>query len=58
MATLDETHDAALTSWVASANAPDGDFPIQNLPHGVFRRKASGESFRGRSEERRVGKEC
>ncbi|MGP9805364.1 fumarylacetoacetase [Paracoccus sp. NSM] len=25
-----------LHSWVASANAPDCDFPIQNLPYGVF----------------------
>ena len=25
-----------LQSWVASANAPDCDFPIQNLPYGVF----------------------
>ncbi|TYO91479.1 fumarylacetoacetase [Oceanicella actignis] len=23
-------------SWVESANAPDHDFPIQNLPYGVF----------------------
>jgi fumarylacetoacetase len=35
---LDETHDPALRSWVASANAADGDFPIQNLPYAVFRR--------------------
>ncbi len=33
---LDATHDPALTSWVASANG-HGDFPIQNLPFGVFR---------------------
>jgi fumarylacetoacetase len=26
-----------LTSWVASANDPASDFPIQNLPYGVFR---------------------
>jgi len=25
-----------LKSWVASANAPDGDFPLNNLPYGVF----------------------
>jgi fumarylacetoacetase len=31
-----ETHDASLTSWVASANEPGSDFPIQNLPLGVF----------------------
>ncbi len=24
------------TSWVASANQPDGDFPLNNLPFGVF----------------------
>lgn len=34
---LDHTHDPALQSWVASANAPDTDFPIQNLPFGRFR---------------------
>ena len=39
------THDPALRSWVESANAPDTDFPIQNLPYGVFRRDA-GEPFR------------
>jgi fumarylacetoacetase len=27
----------ALTSWVASANVSGCDFPIQNLPYGVFR---------------------
>jgi len=37
MSKLDETHDPARKSWVASANAPDADFPIQNLPFGVFR---------------------
>src|SRR6516225_345009 len=39
MTPLDETHDPALGSFVASANAPDGDFPIQNLPYAVFRRR-------------------
>jgi fumarylacetoacetase len=39
---LDETHDPALRSFVASANAPDGDFPIQNLPYAVFRRRGDG----------------
>lgn len=34
---LDETHDPALQSWVDSANAPDADFPIQNLPFCLFR---------------------
>src|ERR1700743_2941838 len=35
MTALDRSHDPALTSWVASANG-HGDFPIQNLPFGVF----------------------
>jgi fumarylacetoacetase len=34
---LDETHRADLVSWVESAQAPDTDFPIQNLPLGCFR---------------------
>jgi fumarylacetoacetase len=33
---LNETHDPARRSFVDSANAPDCDFPIQNLPFGVF----------------------
>ncbi len=36
---LDDTHDPSLRSWVASANGHP-DFPIQNLPLGVF--SASG----------------
>ena len=36
-ATLNETHDAARRSFVETANAPDCDYPIQNLPFGVFR---------------------
>jgi fumarylacetoacetase len=44
---LNETHDPALRSWVASANLPDADFPLQNLPYGVFRRRDSSEAFRG-----------
>jgi fumarylacetoacetase len=32
----DHTHAAALRSWVESANDPRTDFPIQNLPLGVF----------------------
>ena len=35
---MNETHDPALTSWVASAQAAATDFPIQNLPFGVFAR--------------------
>ena len=29
---IDETHDPKLTSWIESANDPQSDFPIQNLP--------------------------
>jgi fumarylacetoacetase len=32
---IDETHDPARKSWVASANGHT-DFPIQNLPLGIF----------------------
>lgn len=34
------------TCWLPSANAPDSDFPITNLPYGVFRRAGTSESFR------------
>lgn len=44
---LNETHDASLQSWVTSANTGSSDFPIQNLPFAVFRRKNSSETFRG-----------
>jgi fumarylacetoacetase len=32
---LDETHDPARVSWVSGAE-PGGDFPVQNLPIGIF----------------------
>src|SRR5512139_880296 len=44
---LDATHDPALRSWVESANAADTDFPVQNLPLGVFRRRNTDEPPRG-----------
>ena len=44
---LNETHDPQLQSWVASANGGQSDFPIQNLPFAVFRRKGGSESWRG-----------
>ena len=47
MTTLNETHDPALSSWVESARDASTDFPIQNLPFGVFRTRGSPESFRG-----------
>ena len=40
---MNETHDPSLTSWIESANSPDCDFPIQNLPFGVFARKGDAE---------------
>ena len=43
---LNETHSAQLTSWVASANTAQTDFPIQNLPFGVFRHTGSKQAFR------------
>jgi fumarylacetoacetase len=43
---LDETHDPKRRSWVASANDGATDFPIQNLPLGVFRRAGSTERAR------------
>ncbi len=44
---VNHTHDAALRSWVPSANTPGHDFPIQNLPFCLFRRKGSHEQPRG-----------
>jgi fumarylacetoacetase len=44
---LDPTHDPDLRSWVESANEPGCDFPIQNLPFGIFKRKGASESPRG-----------
>ena len=40
---IDETHDPRLESWVAAANDPATDFPIQNLPFGRFRRSGDVE---------------
>ncbi len=47
IAAVDGTHDVSLRSWVGSANEPGTDFPVQNLPLGVFRR--------ARSETARIG---
>ncbi|MCC6329095.1 MAG: fumarylacetoacetase [Acidobacteria bacterium] len=33
---INETHDPNLRSWVESANDPNTDFPIQNLPFCMF----------------------
>ena len=47
MPKLNPTHNPELQSWVASANKPGCDFPIQNLPFAIFRRQQSSETFRG-----------
>jgi fumarylacetoacetase len=44
---LNETHDPALISWIDGANQPACDYPLQNLPFGVFRRAGSEEPYRG-----------
>jgi fumarylacetoacetase len=44
--TMNETHDPDLRSWVGAANHAGTDFPIQNLPFGVFRRAGSDEALR------------
>ncbi len=42
MITIDATHDPALKSWVPGADGHP-DFPIQNLPYGIFSLGADGE---------------
>ena len=34
---IDTTHRVDLESWVSAANQPESDFPVQNLPFGVFK---------------------
>lgn len=46
MKNLNATHNPELTSWVESANGGQSDFPIQNLPFAIFKRKDSKEKFR------------
>lgn len=38
---INATHDPERRSWVDSANDPNSDFPIQNLPFGRFRLEGS-----------------
>jgi len=47
MTEIDRTHDAGARSWLASANAAGCEFPVQNLPHGVFRARGGAGPFRG-----------
>ena len=48
---MNATHDPQARSWVTAANAEGCDYPIQNLPFAVLRRKvaknAPAEAFRG-----------
>ena len=44
--TLNETHRADLRSWVESAHDVGTDFPVQNLPLGVFRPRGADEAWR------------
>ena len=44
---LDPTHDPGLRSWIVSANVADTDFPIQNLPLGVFAEGADDPGLAG-----------
>jgi fumarylacetoacetase len=46
MIKTNETHDPSLESWIDSANIADADFPIQNLPFGVFSRRGSRDTPR------------
>ena len=40
---MNRTHDPSLESWVESAQGHP-DFPIQNLPLGIFRRRGSADA--------------
>ncbi|MEP7272019.1 MAG: fumarylacetoacetase [Acidobacteriota bacterium] len=46
MNTLNPTHSPDLRSWISSANRAGHDFPIQNLPFGVFSRRGGDTSPR------------
>ncbi len=43
---MNETLDTGLKSWVETANDPLTDFPIQNLPFGIFRRLGTRDAGR------------
>lgn len=47
MSVVNETHAPSLRSWVDSANDGQTDFPIQNLPFAIFRRRGGNEAWRG-----------
>lgn len=41
MSQFDTTTAPGLKSWVETANSPESEFPIQNLPYGVFKTASS-----------------
>lgn len=43
---MNATHATTLRSWVESANGTTTDFPIQNLPYGVFSRPGQNVTAR------------
>jgi fumarylacetoacetase len=53
---LDQTHDPSVESWVESANL-HRDFPLQNLPFGVFQPTTSGDRTAGPRGGIRIGDE-
>ena len=44
---LDHTHDPRTSSWAPGADELGTDFPVQNLPFGVYRKAGSDDAFRG-----------
>ncbi len=46
MIEIDQTHAIDLKSWFEPANRATTDFPIQNLPFGMYRMVGSNDSFR------------
>jgi fumarylacetoacetase len=44
---IDETHDPERCSWVESANGAGCEFPIQNLPFGIFSPRGPKAARRG-----------
>jgi fumarylacetoacetase len=44
---LDHTHDRDAVCWVQGADDPGTDFPVQNLPFGVYRKKGTTDVWRG-----------
>ncbi len=43
---MNDTHRPDLASWVDAAHDDGTDFPLQNLPLGVFRPRGAGEPWR------------